>query len=345
MTVSPEARSARRRHGPIQARVTVFGLACAAVLAIAACGSTSETPASASALPAPVAAAPIASTQTVPAEPTLDADGHVAGIENFRKWSDKIAQGGQPAGEVAFRNLAAMGYRTIVSVDGARPDVAMATKYGLHYVHVPFGYDGVPKSAQTRIVKAVESADGPVFIHCHHGVARGPAGAIIARVAVDGISGEEAAKELKESGCSDHYAGLYRDVAAAVAPTAAELAAVPSVLPEYVSPGTLAEQMALLDRTWARVGAAKTASWAAPAGRADVVPSSEARVLWEHFREIGRLGDIENHGPEFLTNLQKAEDAGHALEDALDKGDKDAATKNFGVIKQTCDACHARWRD
>ena len=339
MIVSSEARSARPRHVPVLRRVTVSLLACAAALAAASCGSTSETSAQ------PTTPAPVVVTPTAPAQPTLDAAGHPAGLENFRKWSDKIAQGGQPAGEVAFRNLAAMGYMTIVSVDGAKPDVELAAKYGIHYVHVPFGYDGVPKDAQTKIVKAVESADGPVFIHCHHGVARGPAGALIARVAVDGISGEEAAKELKESGCSDHYKGLYRDVAAAVPPTAAELAAVPAVQPTYVSPGTLAEQMAVLDRTWAKVGAAKTASWAAPAGRSDVDPTSDARVLWEHFREIGRLGDIEKHGPDFLTNLQKAEDAGHALEDALVKGDKDAATKQFGAIKQTCDSCHSRWRD
>lgn len=337
MNVSPEARSGRRRHGPALLDVTVLGLACAAALAFGGCGSTSE-----SLQPAP---SPASVKAFVPAQPTLDAAGHPAGLENFRKWSDKIAQGGQPAGEVAFQNLAAMGYTTIVSVDGAKPDVETASKYGLHYVHVPFGYDGVPKGAQTSIVKAVESANGPVFIHCHHGVARGPAGAIIARKAVDGISDEEAAKELKESGCSDHYKGLYRDVTAAVPPTAAELAAVPAVLPAYVSPGTLAAQMAVLDRTWARVGAAKAAAWTAPTERPDVDPPHEARILWEHFREIGRLGDVERHGPDFLANLQHAEEAGHALEDALDKGDKDAATKSFGVIKQTCDACHARWRD
>jgi protein tyrosine phosphatase (PTP) superfamily phosphohydrolase (DUF442 family) len=330
MSVSILGRSVRRASRTALAAVTGVGLACAVGLAFAGCGSTKPE------------AAPRAE---LPDRPILTDAGTYEGLENFHKWSDKITAGGQPMGEAAFQNLAVLGYHTIVSVDGMKPDVDMATKYGLRYIHVPFGYDGVPKTAQARIVKAVESADGPVFIHCHHGVARGPAGAIIARVAVDGISGEEAAKELKESGCSDHYAGLYRDVAAAVPPTAAELAAVPAVLPEYVSPGTLAEQMALLDRTWARVGAAKTASWAAPAGRPDVIPASEARVLWEHFREIGRLGDIENLGPDFLTNLQKAEDAGHALESALDKGDKDAATKSFGVIKQTCDACHARWRD
>ncbi len=328
MSVSQPEQSVRFVRAAALRGVTALGLACAAGLGFPGCGST-----------------PTAPPADVPSAPTLDGAGKPVGLENFRRWSDRIAVGGQPAGETAFRNLAAMGYRTVLSVDGAKPDLEMAAKYGLRYVHVPFGYDGVPKDAQTKIVKAVESSDGPVFVHCHHGVARGPAGAMIARIAVDGISNEEAAKELKESGCDAKYKGLFRDVMSAVPPTSAELAAVPAKLPTYVSPGTLAEQMAVLDRTWARVNAAKNASWSAPNDRPDVDPSHEARILWEKIREINRLGDVERHGPDFAANLQKAEDGGHALEDALLAGDRAAATKQFAVVKQTCDACHARWRD
>jgi hypothetical protein len=228
-------------------------------------------------------------------------------------------------------------------VDGLKPDVDTAAKYGLCYVHIPFGYDGVPKDAQVRIVKACVASEGPVFIHCHHGVARGPAGAMIARISLEGISNAEAEAELKASGCSDKYKGLYRDVLLAVPPTDAELAAIPDKLPCFVSMGDLADQMASLDRTWARVGAAKAASWSAP--RPDVDPPHEARMLWEKLREMGRLGDVESHGPDFLTELLRAEESGHALEDALTKGDRDAATKHFTAIKQSCDACHSRWRD
>jgi protein tyrosine phosphatase (PTP) superfamily phosphohydrolase (DUF442 family) len=273
-----------------------------------------------------------------------DASGRPVGLESFRRWSARLAQGGQPTGEVAFANLAAMGFRRIVSVDGARPDAETAAKYGLEYVHVPFGYDGVPRDAQVRIVKAVASSQAPVYVHCHHGVARGPAGAMIARIALEGVSNADAAAALKQSGCSEHYKGLYRDVLAAVPPTAEELARAPEHLPAYVSVGTLAEQMASLDRTWARVGLSKSASWSAPLER-DIDPAHEARMLWEKLREIGRLGDVESHGPEFLPALQRAEEGGHALEEALLRGDRDAATKQFGAIKHSCDSCHAKWRD
>jgi protein tyrosine phosphatase (PTP) superfamily phosphohydrolase (DUF442 family) len=334
MPVPPEARSARRRFPNALRCVTAAGLVAAAGVGFLGCGSARQTN-------APAAAAAAA----IPAKPVLDASGQLAGIENYRRWSDKLGQGGQPVGEIAFANLAALGYRTVLSVDGLPPDVETAAKHGLRYVHVPFGYDGVPKEAQTRIVKAVKATEGPVFLHCHHGVARGPAGAMIARIAVDGITNVEAAQELKQSGCSDRYKGLFRDVLAAVPPTPEELASVPQELPSRVSLGALADQMASLDRTWARIGAAKTASWTAPANRPDVDPAHEARMLWEKLRELGRLGDVESHGPDFLTTLLHAEESGHALEDALVNGDKTGAEKHFGVIKQTCDSCHARWRD
>jgi protein tyrosine phosphatase (PTP) superfamily phosphohydrolase (DUF442 family) len=310
--------------------VTVLGLASLAALAFSGCGST----------PAKTSTSP-AATAPIPDNPSFDAKGDLVGIEHYRRWSPRLGQGGQPVGDAAFANLASLGYKTVVSVDGLKPDLASAAKYGLRYVHVPFGYDGVPRDAQVKIVKAVLTSDGPTFIHCHHGVARGPAGAMIARIAVEDISNAEAEAELKASGCSDKYKGLYRDVLAAVPPTAEELDRCPADLPCFVSSGDVADHMASLDRTWAKVGAAKNAAWQTK----DVDAPHEARLLWEQIREIGRLGDVESHGPEYLESLQKAEEAGHSLEDALSKNDRDAATKHFAVIKQACDSCHARWRD
>jgi protein tyrosine phosphatase (PTP) superfamily phosphohydrolase (DUF442 family) len=330
VSLQGRCRSARLPRSPVG--VTAIGLLGAAVLAFAGCGSTQ-----------PTGGTPAAAV-VAPSEVVLDASGRPAGIENFRRWSDRIGQGGQPQGDVAFANITAMGYRTILSVDGARPDAETAARYGLTYVHVPFGYDGVPKDAQVRIVKAVACSDGPVFVHCHHGVARGPAGAMIARIAIEGISNAEAAAELKESGCDEHYKGLYRDVLAAVPPTPAELAQVPAKLPSYVSTGDLAEQMASLDRTWARVGKAKAAAWSTPLANPDVDPAHEARILWEKLREIGRLGDT-GHGADFGVLLARAEQHGHALEEALLSNDAAAAAASFDGVRKSCAACHDRWRD
>ena len=329
MIVSCRGRSPRLRHRWVPIRVTAGLLAAVAVLTALGCDSVPQSPAR---LP-------------VPAEVVLDAAGKPAGLEAYRKWSEKLGQGAQPKGDVAFANLAAMGYRTLISVDGARPDAASAAKYGMRYVHVPFGYDGIPKDAQARIVKAAQASDGPVFIHCHHGHHRGPAAAMIAREALDGISHDEALAELRSSGCDEHYKGLYRDVMNAVPPSATELASLPADLPSYVSPGDLAAHMAALGLTWERVGMAKSAAWAVSAAQPDVDPPHEARILWEGLREIGRTDEAKAQGDEFASLLQRSEAAGHALEEALLAKDAAASGRAFDGIKKSCAACHDRFRD
>jgi len=56
-----------------------------------------------------------------PAAVTLDDHGDPKGLHRHRRWSEKIGQGAQPEGEEAFRNLQALGYTTILSVDGSTP--------------------------------------------------------------------------------------------------------------------------------------------------------------------------------------------------------------------------------
>jgi protein tyrosine phosphatase (PTP) superfamily phosphohydrolase (DUF442 family) len=337
MIVSHAGRSSRRSPGRWSARVTVLGLVGAAALTALGCGSAPAAPSATEA--SPVTTAPIQ------AQPVLDAEGRPEGIHNYKKWSDRIGQGAQPEGEVAFRNLAALGYTTLISVDGARPDAETAAKYGLTYVHIPFGYNAVPKDAQARIVKAVETSPGPVFVHCHHGQHRGPAGVMIARIAVDGISNEEAIVELKASGCSENYKGLYRDVMACVPPTAAELAEVPAKQPAYVSPGDVAEHMAVMDRVWERVGFVKDAKWTTPPSMPDVDPPHEARIVWEAFREMARLDESKKHGAEFMAILDRAEQGSKALEEAIRKGDAAAAAKSYDAVKSSCTDCHKKWRN
>src|SRR3712207_7739670 len=58
---------------------------------------------------------------------------------------------------------------TVISVDGARPDVELARKYGLRYVHLPIGYDDVTENEGRAIAKAITELPGPFYIHCHHG--------------------------------------------------------------------------------------------------------------------------------------------------------------------------------
>src|SRR6188508_1838179 len=54
-------------------------------------------------------------------------------LENAYRLTDKVLAGAQPEGDKSFAALRDMGVKTIISVDGAKPDVETAHKYGLRY--------------------------------------------------------------------------------------------------------------------------------------------------------------------------------------------------------------------
>ena len=93
----------------------------------------------------------------------------------------QVISGGQPEGEAGFAELKGLGIKTIISVDGAKPDLELAKKFGLRYVHLPHGYDGIPEERVEELAKAVRDLPGPIYIHCHHGKHRSPAAASAAR--------------------------------------------------------------------------------------------------------------------------------------------------------------------
>src|SRR3954447_12320595 len=67
----------------------------------------------------------------------------VEGIENAHRLTDKVIAGAAPEGDASFESLRKLGIKTIITVDGATPDVAAAHRHGLRYVHLPIGYDDV----------------------------------------------------------------------------------------------------------------------------------------------------------------------------------------------------------
>jgi protein tyrosine phosphatase (PTP) superfamily phosphohydrolase (DUF442 family) len=277
---------------------------------------------------------------------TCDERGEPEGLHRYRRWSEKVGQGAQPVGEAAFRNLAALGYKTVLSVDGAATEVELAAKHGLRYVHVPIGYDGIPAEAALQIVKATLDLDGPIYVHCHHGKHRGPAAAMLCRIAADGISNATALEGLKISGTSKSYKGLYRDVDMFRAPSAETLAGVSADLPSKVLPEGLRAGMVKISHDWERLKLCEEAGWNVPADHPDVDPPHEARMLWETFREMGRT-DKESRakGEIYLKYLKASEDAAIELEKAIRAGDVETAGVKFAEVKDLCASCHRDYRN
>jgi len=281
------------------------------------------------------------------AEPTgvtYDDHGVPVGLHRYRRWSDKIGQGAEPEGDEAFRNLKALGYTTILSVDGAATDVEAAERHGLKYAHVPIGYDGITTEESLEIVKAVKESPGPVYVHCHHGKHRGPAAAMVARICVDGITPEEAIHGLELSETSPNYEGLWRDVRNTKPPSEAALAAAP-VPPSRVVPEGVRASMVDVNLRFDFLKASSEQGWKPPAGHPDVSPPHEARMLWERYREIARLDDAKAKGEEFLGYTAEGEKHAVRLEEALRAGDAEAAAAAFRSVKKNCDACHSLYRN
>ncbi|HJQ79740.1 MAG TPA: hypothetical protein VJ828_07280, partial [Lacipirellulaceae bacterium] len=226
-----------------------------------------------------------------------------AGLHNLINVTSRLYSGSEPHGEEGIASLQMLGVKTIVSVDGAKPKVELARKYGLRYVHVPIGYDGIHEEAGQMLARLVREAEGPIYLHCHHGKHRGPAAAAVACIAGGDMSTDEAIEFLVRAGTSKDYAGLWRDVKAYTRPPAN--AKLPELV-EVAEVGSFAAAMSQVDRAFDSVKLSRDAKWTVPAEHPDIVPAQEALLLQEGLHEAARnLGD--GHDAQFKKWLADAE--------------------------------------
>src|SRR5687768_1611489 len=146
------------------------------------------------------------------------------GLENAFALATNLFSGGSPVGDEGFEALAKLGIKTIITVDGAQPDLARARAHGMRYVHLPHGYDGISRETQLKLVKAMQVVDGPVYIHCHHGKHRGPAAAAVVCMAKADWTPNDALKWLGLAGTGTNFVGLFATVRDFQKPTREELA-------------------------------------------------------------------------------------------------------------------------
>jgi protein tyrosine phosphatase (PTP) superfamily phosphohydrolase (DUF442 family) len=262
-------------------------------------------------------------------------------LHNLIQVSDKIHSGGEPQNEQAFEELAKLGIKTVVSVDGARPDVDAAEKHGLRYVHIPIGYDGVPLEAGQSFAQLMRTAEGPFYIHCHHGQHRGPAGAAVACIAAGERDGKAALEILALAGTSKDYPGLWRDVENYTPPPQA------AKLPELVAVaevGSLAAAMALIDRSNDNLKLCAAENWQTPKDHPDVSPPQEALLLKEGLVETARnlAGDYDQ---QFRDWMEEAAAIAGNLETTLRAADHSAANEHFQALAKSCKKCHAQYRN
>jgi hypothetical protein len=226
----------------------------------------------------------------------------------------------------------------VISVDGAEPDIAAAEAAGLKYVHLPIGYDAVPRSRIVELVTGIRESPHPVYIHCHRGLHRGPAAAVAACRAAGILSSDTDIEALLlEMGTAPKYTGLFRDAGAAKPLTFQERKSIRvSDLPSVASVKPLTHQMVELEHEWEHWGkdiAAET-EWTTE-------NAALATTLAERLIEAGRLMD---ETPESAALRSALIADGRWFAETVESR-ADAPEAVMQLMKQRCDNCHARFRD
>lgn len=275
------------------------------------------------------------------------AAGDVPGVHNFLQAGTNIFSGSQPDGDATFAALAKLGVKTIVSVDGAKPDVAGAARHGLRYIHLPVGYDGIPTNRVAELARVVATADGPFFVHCHHGKHRGPTAVALMCLAAGEWQTKQAEAFLQQAGTSPDYPGLYRAVREFSPPAPEVLAAVSTNFPAVAQTSSLVDAMVALDEHLERLRAVERAGWRPPPTHPDVQPAHEAMLLWEQLRETARLEDTAKRPADYRDLLAANERAADELRQALraDPVDPARAAAALKTVSRACLECHKRYRN
>ncbi len=296
----------------------------------------------------PITSAPsVKSDLNTPSVPAIAAPTHEHALRNVHKLG-RLISGAVPVGDAAFDELKFMGVKTIISVDGATPDVARAEARGMRYVHIPVTYAEVNEEQQARLARAVRDLGeaGPIFMHCHHGKHRGPAAAASALVALGEVTPDEGVGFMKTAGTAPGYTGLYWCVSTSAPLPKLIIDRASSEFPSIHRASGMVAAMVEVDLAYEHLGHISAAGWNVPADHPDLVPAAEAGRLTDNFRLSGQDSTAALLGTDYLQRLEKAIAGASALEEGIIRGDVAAELdRKFKVVQASCKDCHVIYRD
>lgn len=267
-------------------------------------------------------------------------------IPNVHRVTDKVIAGALPEGEEGYAELARLGVKTVIDVDGVAPNLELARRYGLQYVHLPFGYGGVPERRGEEIAKAIQEFPGPVYIHCHHGKHRAAAAAAVGCIEAGMVPPDEAEEILKTFGTGAEYKGLWQSARDARPLDPRELADLKVQYVAVAKLPPLAETMVTIDHRMDELKLLSKNRWLTPPSHPDLDSPDQALQLYELLHELGRSGKVASRPEDFRAHLAGAESAAQGLQEKL-KGAIDVAGAD-GALKTlitSCESCHLKYRD
>lgn len=261
-------------------------------------------------------------------------------LRNCIQVTESILSGAVPEGESSFRELQKLGVTTIVSVDGMRPQLDLARQYGIAYIHLPHGYDGIPEERKKELIKALSDSPKPIYIHCHHGKHRSPAAVASTCISLGWISSEQGKKVLEIAGTNPNFRGLIQSVENA---TPIDIRALESYHPKLVESAEippLVETMVAMDDLLDRLTKQPKGSLQTESSIAD-----SALLLSEHYTELFRIAKNNNSPPEYVQFLEAGERHSRSLESLLRRQSLDSAGEPLSRVKENCSQCHQKFRD
>ncbi|MBQ71691.1 MAG: hypothetical protein CMJ67_02170 [Planctomycetaceae bacterium] len=272
------------------------------------------------------------------------------GLSNLVTYQEGFISGSVPEGAIGLDSLASLGVRTIISVDGASPEVEAARDRGMRYIHLPIGYDGFDEHRRRQLTRAVLDGleDGVVYIHCHHGMHRSAGAAAAVMVGAGWASPDEAVGRMHVSGTSPRYRGLFLCATRSTPISEAEIESIDPNFPEVDRPDDFVDAMVRMDRALEHLELIADAGWRTPEDHPDLVPAAEAGRLADLLR-IASQGNRAGRevDPDFGAWLARNAREVSALESLLlePKIDRDALDRSMAAVQNSCVACHAKHRD
>lgn len=160
----------------------------------------------------------------------------VAGAPNLAQISPELWRSAQPNAE-GFKNLKALGIKTVVNLRNVSSDRDELKGLGLKYVHIHFAPWHPEEEDVVAFLKVLEDPENhPVLVHCQHGADRTGTMIAIYRAYQQGWPMKDAMQELPRFGFHSIWANLKKylerlDVAALRAKVRAAPAPKAEVVP------------------------------------------------------------------------------------------------------------------
>jgi len=276
-------------------------------------------------------------TQTTPS--------NLPGIHNLVTYADDLLCGGVPEGAEGFVTLAKLGVKTVISVDGATPDLKNAEANGLRYVHLPISYDTVTTERQTQIAQAIVNVERPIYVHCHHGKHRSGAGLGTALVRAGILSVEQVSERMGVSGTAASYTGLWAAVREAQPLSKEELQADPASFPSITKVTGLVATMAEMDQVLDLVRQSHSAKWRAPDDHPDLVAEKETARMAVLMASLRDDAESKAYPAEYQQMLEHSVDLSEQLDESVRSGNFIQAAQQLSSLRKSCKDCHRSYRN